>query len=286
MLNNYAKNTQPKSGSSQNALKRGFHAVGLQPGEDEQEVIQLHQEICNEYGVTSELDTFLVSQLVHFMLMSRRMQKHNEAVVSAALFGPDAKREFKSAAQLPLMECLDMSDELLCHDPKLVLRGKEVAHAIDEAEKLKKSLTATNAASMLASIPSHSPALLRELQLLGLAQTNDAARFLALRYGNQHVHGNLRDLIEELLKANRVAILWGLNERKYLTIIASLKAKASLTQIKDPNIMRYETTTFNKILKLRDELQRKKDSKVLEIMAVNVSDQSTGAEDAVAKVLE
>ena len=286
MPNVFTKPQQLKSGSSQNALKRGFHAIGLQPGEDQQEVIELHQEICNEYGVTSELDTFLVSQLVHFMLMSRRMQKHNEAVVSAALFGPDAKREFKSAAQLPLMESLDMSDELLCHDPKLVMRGNEVTHAIDEAEKLKKSLTATNAASMLASIPSHSPALLRELQLLGLAQTNDAARFLALRYGNQHVYGNLRDLIEELLKANRVAILWGLNERKYLTIIASLKAKASLTQIKDPNIMRYETTTFNKILKLRDELQRKKDSKVLEIMAVNVSDQSTGAEDAVAKVLE
>jgi len=286
MLNNYAKNTQPKSGSSQNALKRGFHAIGLQPGEDEQEVIQLHQEICNEYGVTSELDIFLVSQLVHFMLMSRRMQKHNDAVVSAALFEPDAKREFKSAAHLPLVESLDVPDELLCHDPKLVMRGKEVGYAIDEVKNLKKSLNTTNAASMLASIPSHSPALLRELQLLGLTQINDAARFLGLRYQNQFVNANLTDLIEELFKANRIAILWSLNEKKYLTIIASLKAKARLAYIKDPNIMRYDTSNFNKILKLRNELQRKKDSKVLEIRAVNVSDQSTGAVDAVAKVLE
>lgn len=286
MPNVFTKPQQPKSGSSQNALKRGFHAIGLQPGEDEQEVIELHQEICNEYGVTSELDTFLVSQLVHFMLMSRRIQKEIDVVVSAALFEPEARQEFKLAAQLSLVDFLAVPDELLCHDPQLIMRGQQVGRALHEAEKLKKSLTSTNAASMLASIPSHSPALLHELQLLGLAQINDAARFLALRYQNQFVSANLTDLIEELFEANRVAILWSLNEKKYLTIIESLKAKARLAYIKDPNIMRYATSTFNKILKLRDELQRKKDSKVLEIRAVNVSDQSTEAEDAVAKVLE
>ena len=63
MPNGFSNTQAPKTGSSQNALKRGFHAVALQPGEDAQAVHDLQQEICTEYAVRSELDRFLVSKL-------------------------------------------------------------------------------------------------------------------------------------------------------------------------------------------------------------------------------
>ena len=83
-------------------------------------------------------------------------------------------------------------------------------------------------------------------------------------------------LSKELIKANRVAMLWCQNESKYKIIIDSLKAKASLELMKDPNIARHETGSLNKILKIRGELQIKKDAKALEAQAIDVTDQNLG----------
>jgi hypothetical protein len=277
MPNKLSHHNQPHVGSSQNARKRGFHSIALLPGEDEQEVIELHQEICHEYAVSSELDRFLVTKLVQNILMHARIQNYKQSVVNAALFSDEARREFRRAAQINPLDFLDdLPDELLCYDPMLIKRGMQVALALIEIGKLLQTITASNAAVMLASISTHSPALLNELQLLGLSNPSDAARFMGLRYGKQHVSDNLNAISKELIKANRVAILWCQNEAKYKIIIDSLKAKASLELIKDPNIARHETGSLNKILKIRAELQIKKDAKALEAQAIDVTDQNLG----------
>lgn len=276
MSNTFSNQTQPNTGSSQNALKRGFHAVALQPGEDAQEVHDLQQQICAEYAVNSELDRFLVSQLVQNMLMLRRIQKYRQSVISAAIYDHAAKHEFKVAAQLSPVEFMEVPDELLTHDPALVARGVQVADALVDVAKLKESITYNNAAQMLATLSTHSPNFLFELKRLGLVQNADAGRFFGGRYGNRHVLDNLKEFTNELIKSNRVALLWAQNEQKFLAIIASIKAKATLELLKDPNLSRYETGCFNKIRSLRADLQLKKDAQILEAKAVDVTDRASG----------
>ena len=275
MPNGFSNTQAPKTGSSQNALKRGFHAVALQPGEDAQEVHELQQEICTEYAVRSELDRFLVSQIVQNILMLRRIQKYKQAVVNAALYDPTAKHEFRVAAQLTALEFIEVPDELLCHDPELVKRGVQVMEALVDVSKLKESMTSTNAPQMLATLATHSPNFLLELKRLGLGHSADAARFIGGRYGKSHVQDNLKEFTQELIKSNRVALMWAQNESKYLAIIASIKAKATLELLKDANLARYETGCFNKIRSLRADLQLKKDAQILEARAVDVSEHAT-----------
>lgn len=275
MPNGFSNTQGPKTGSSQNALKRGFHAVALQPGEDAQEVHDLQQEICTEYAVRSELDRFLVSQIVQNMLMLRRIQKYKQAVVNAALYDPTAKHEFRVAAQLTALEFMEVPDELLCYDPELVKRGVQVMEALVDVSKLKDSMTSTNAPQMLATLATHSPNFLLELKRLGLVHSADAARFIGGRYGKSHVEDNLKEFTLELIKSNRVAFLWAQNEPKYLAIIASIKAKATLELLKDANLARYETGCFNKIRSLRADLQLKKDAQILEARAVDVTEQAS-----------
>ena len=273
---NGSSNTQaPKTGSSQNALKRGFHAVAIQPGEDAQEVQDLQQEICTEYAVRSELDRFLVSQIVQNILMMRRIQKYKQAVVNAALYDPTAKHEFRVAAQLTALEFMEVPDELLRHDPELVKRGVQVIEALVDVSKLKDSMTSTNAPQMLATLSTHSPNFLLELKRLGLVQSADAARFIGGRYGKSHVQDNLKEFTQELIKSNRIAFLWAQNEPKYLAIIASIKAKATLELLKDASLARYETGCFNKIRALRADLQLKKDAQILEAKAVDVTEHAS-----------
>jgi hypothetical protein len=275
MPNGFSNTQAPKTGSSQNALKRGFHAVALQPGEDAQEVHDLQQEICTEYAVRSELDRFLVSQIVQNILMLRRIQTYKQAVVNAALYERAAKHDFMVAAQLSALEFLEVPDELLCHDPGLVKRGVQVIEALVDVSKLKDSITSTNAAQMLVTLSTHSPNFLFELKRLGLVQSADAARFIGGRYGKSHVLDNLKEFTQELIKSNRVAFLWAQNEPKYLAIIASIKAKATLELLKDSSLARYETGCFNKIRSLRADLQLKKDAQILEAKAVDVTEHAS-----------
>jgi len=275
MPNGFSNTQAPQTGSSQNALKRGFHAVALQPGEDAQAVHDLQQEICTEYAVRSELDRFLVSQIVQNILMLRRIQKYKQDVINAALYERAAKYDFMVAAQLSALEFLEVPDELLRHDPELVKRGVQVMEALEDVSKLKDSLTSTNAPQMLATLSTHSPNLLFELKRLGLVQSADAARFIGGRYGRSHVQDNLREFKQELIKSNRVAFLWAQNEEKYLAIIASIKAKAALELLKDSSLARYETGCFNKIRSLRADLQLKKDAQILEAKAVDVTEHAS-----------
>ena len=275
MPNGFSNTQAPKTGSSQNALKRGFHAVALQPGEDAQEVHDLQQEICTEYAVRSELDRFLVSQIVQNILMLRRIQKYKQDVINAALYERAAKYDFMVAAQLSALEFLEVPDELLRHDPELVKRGVQVMEALEDVSKLKDSLTSTNAPQMLATLSTHSPNFLFELKRLGLVQSADAARFIGGRYGKSHVQDNLKEFTLELIKSNRVAFLWAQNEPKYLAIIASIKAKATLELLKDASLARYETGCFNKIRALRADLQLKKDAQILEAKAVYVTEHAS-----------
>jgi hypothetical protein len=273
---NGSSNTQaPKTGSSQNALKRGFHVVAIQPGEDAQEVQDLQQEIGTEYAVRSELDRFLVSQIVQNMLMMRRIQKYKQDVINAALYDRTAKYDFMVAAQLSALEFMEMPDELLHHDPELVKRGVQVIEALVDVSKLKDSITSTNAPQMLATLSTHSPNFLFELKRLGLVQSADAARFIGGRYGKSHVQDNLKEFTQELIKSNRIAFLWAQNEPKYLAIIASIKAKATLELLKDASLARYETGCFNKIRALRADLQLKKDAQILEAKAVDVTEHAS-----------
>ena len=272
MPNGFSNTQAPKTGSSQNALKRGFHAVALQPGEDAQEVHDLQQEICTEYAARSELDRFWVSQIVQNILMLSRIQKYKQDVVNAALYERAAKHDFMVAAQLSALEFLEMPDELLRHDPELVKRGVQVIQALEDISKLKGSMTSTNAPQMLATLSTHSPNFLLELKRLGLVQSADAARFIGGRYGNSHVQDNLKEFTKELIKSNRIAFLWAQNEPKYLAIIASIKAKATLELLKDASLARYETGCFNKIRALRADLQHKKDAQILEAKAVDVTE--------------
>jgi hypothetical protein len=273
---NGSSNTQaPKTGSSQNALKRGFHAVALQPGEDAQEVHDLQQEICTEYAARSKLDRFLVSQIVQNILMLSRIQKYKQDVVNAALYERAAKYDFMVAAQLSALEFLEMPDELLRHDPELVKRGVQVIQALEDISKLKGSMTSTNAPQMLATLSTHSPNFLFELKRLGLVQSADAARFIGGRYGKSHVQDNLKEFTLELIKSNRIAFLWAQNEEKYLAIIASIKAKATLELLKDASLARYETGCFNKIRSVRADLQHKKDAQILEAKAVDVTEHAS-----------
>ena len=272
MPNSFSSSQAPKTGSSQNALKRGFHAVALQPGEDAQEVQDLQQEICTDYAVKSELDRFLVSQIVQNMLMLRRIQKYKLAVVKAALYEPTAKHDFRMAAQLSALEFIEVPDELLCHDPGLVKRGVQVIDALVDVSKLKDCLTSTNAPQMLATLSTHSPNFLFELRRLGLVQSADAARFIGGRYGKSHVQDNLKEFTLELIKSNKVALLWAQNEQKYLDIIASIQAKATLELLKDASLVRYETGCFNKIRALRADLQLKKDAQILEAKVLDVTE--------------
>ena len=271
MPNGFSNTQGPKTGSSQNALKRGFHAVALQPGEDAQEVHDLQQEICTEYAARSKLDRFLVSQIVQNILMLSRIQKYKQDVVNAALYERAAKHDFMVAAQLSALEFLEMPDELLRHDPELVKRGVQVIQALEDISKLKGSMTSTNAPQMLATLTTHSPNFLFELKRLGLVQSADAARFIGGRYGKSHVQDNLKEFTLELIKSNRVAFLWAQNEPKYLAIIASIKAKATLELLKDASLARYETGCFNKIRSVRADLQLKKDAQILEAKAVDVT---------------
>lgn len=275
MPNGFSNTQAPKTGSSQNALKRGFHAVALQPGEDAQDVHDLQQEICTEYAVRSELDRFLVSQIVQNILMLRRIQKYKQAVVNAALYERAAKHDFMVAAQLSALEFLEIPDELLCHDPELVKRGVQVMQALVDVTNLKDIMTSTNAPQMLATLSTHSPNFLFELKRLGLVQSADAARFIGGRYGRTHVQDNLKEFTQELIKSNRVAFLWAQNEPKYLAIIASIKAKATLELLKDASLARYETGCFNKIRSLRADLQLKKDAQILEAKAVDVTEHAS-----------
>jgi hypothetical protein len=82
--------------------------------------------------------------------------------------------------------------------------------------------------------------------------------------------------------------LWAQNEEKYLAIIASIKAKATLELLKDASLARYETGCFNKIRALRADLQLKKDAQILEAKAVDVTEHASshskeGAKGASAK---
>ena len=276
MPNGFSNTQAPKTGSSQNALKRGFHAVALQPGEDAQAVHELQQEICTEYAVRSELDRFLVSQIVQNILMLRRIQKYKQDVVNAALYEPRAKHDFRVAANLSALEFIEeVPDELLRHDPELVKRGVQVIEALVDVSKLKDSMTSTNAPQMLATLATHSPHFLFELKRLGLVHSADAARFIGGRFGNSHVQDNLKEFTQELIKSNRVALLWAQNEEKYLAIIASIKAKATLELLKDASLARYETGCFNKIRSLRADLQHKKDAQILEAKAVDVTEHAS-----------
>ena len=275
MPNGFSNTQAPKTGSSQNALKRGFHAVALQPGEDAQEVHDLQQEICTEYAARSELDRFWVSQIVQNILMLRRIQKYKQDVINAALYERAAKYDFMVAAQLSALEFLEVPDELLRHDPELVKRGVQVMEALEDVSKLKDSLTSTNAPQMLATLSTHSPNFLFELKRLGLVQSADAARFIGGRYGKSHVQDNLKEFTLELIKSNRVAFLWAQNEPKYLAIIASIKAKATLELLKDASLARYETGCFNKIRSLRADLQLTKDAQILEAKAVDVTEHAS-----------
>ena len=275
MPNGFSNTQAPKTGSSQNALKRGFHAVALQPGEDAQEVHDLQQEICTEYAARSELDRFWVSQIVQNILMLRRIQKYKQDVINAALYERAAKYDFMVAAQLSALEFLEVPDELLRHDPELVKRGVQVIQALEDVSKLKDSLTSTNAPQMLATLSTHSPNFLFELKRLGLVQSADAARFIGGRYGKSHVQDNLKEFTLELIKSNRVAFLWAQNEPKYLAIIASIKAKATLELLKDASLARYETGCFNKIRSLRADLQLTKDAQILEAKAVDVTEHAS-----------
>lgn len=275
MPNGFSNTQAPKTGSSQNALKRGFHAVALQPGEDAQEVHDLQQEICTEYAARSKLDRFWVSQIVQNILMLSRIQKYKQDVVNAALYERAAKHDFMVAAQLSALEFLEVPDELLCHDPELVKRGVQVIEALEDVSKLKDSLTSTNAPQMLATLSTHSPNFLFELKRLGLVQSADAARFIGGRYGKSHVQDNLKEFTKELIKSNRIAFLWAQNEPKYLAIIASIKAKATLELLKDASLARYETGCFNKIRALRADLQLKKDAQILEAKAVDVTEHAS-----------
>ena len=275
MPNGFSNTQAPQTGSSQNALKRGFHAVALQPGEDAQAVHDLQQEICTEYAFRSELDRFLVSQIVQNILMLRRIQKYKQDVINAALYERAAKYDFMVAAQLSALEFLEVPDELLRHDPELVKRGVQVMEALEDVSKLKDSLTSTNAPQMLGTLSTHSPNFLFELKRLGLVQSADAARFIGGRYGKSHVQDNLKEFTLELIKSNRVAFLWAQNEEKYLAIIASIKAKATLELLKDASLARYETGCFNKIRSLRADLQLKKDAQILEAKAVDVTEHAS-----------
>ena len=275
MPNGFSNTQAPRTGSSQNALKRGFHAVALQPGEDAQEVHDLQQEICTEYAVRSELDRFLVSQIVQNILMLRRIQKYKQDVINAALYERAAKYDFMVAAQLSALEFLEVPDVLLRHDPELVKRGVQVMEALEDVSKLKDNLTSTNAPQLLATLSTHSPNFLFELKRLGLVQSADAARFIGGRYGKSHVQDNLKEFTLELIKSNRVAFLWAQNEEKYLAIIASIKAKATLELLKDASLARYETGCFNKIRSLRADLQLKKDAQILEAKAVDVTEHAS-----------
>jgi hypothetical protein len=315
MPNSISNIHTPKPGSSQNALKRGFHAVVLQPGEDEQEVLALHQQICAEYRVTFELDSIMVSHLVQCMLTLNRIDRYKQKIVDGALYGHEYKEEFRLAAGLSELEYPTVPDGLLRYDPKVVERGLELVHAIEELArlmctvigtdgagslasfpahspvlklepiKLSRSVLGANGAGVLASLSDHSPALLKELQLLGLVKGEGAAKFFERRYGKAPVGTHLYQLSIELGTDNKVALSWHMNEKKYRAIIDSLQAKASLSLIRDPNITRYETTCFNRVLKLREELQRKMDRKVFGIRAVNVPDQLTTEVDAQSRVL-
>jgi hypothetical protein len=69
--------------------------------------------------------------------------------------------------------------------------------------------------------------------------------------------------------------LWAQNEPKYLAIIASIKAKATLELLKDASLARYETGCFNKIRALRADLQLKKDAQILEAKAVDVTEHAS-----------
>ena len=275
MPNGFSNTQAPQTGSSQNALKRGFHAVAIQPGEDAQEVQDLQQEICTEYAARSKLDRFWVSQIVQNILMLSRIQKYKQDVVNAALYERAAKHDFMVAAQLSALEFLEMPDELLRHDPELVKRGVQVIQALEDISKLKGSMTSTNAPQMLATLSTHSPNFLLELKRLGLVQSADAARFIGGRYGNSHVQDNLKEFTKELIKSNRIAFLWAQNEPKYLAIIASIKAKATLELLKDASLARYETGCFNKIRALRADLQLKKDAQILEAKAVDVTEHAS-----------
>jgi len=207
--------------------------------------------------------------------MLRRIQKYKQAVVNAALYDPTAKHEFRVAAQLTALEFMEVPDELLRHDPELVKRGVQVIEALVDVSKLKDSMTSTNAPQMLATLSTHSPNFLLELKRLGLVQSADAARFIGGRYGKSHVQDNLNEFTLELLKSNRVAFLWAQNEPKYLAIIASIKAKATLELLKDASLARYETGCFNKIRALRADLQLKKDAQILEAKAVDVTEHAS-----------
>ena len=275
MPNGFSNTQAPQTGSSQNALKRGFHAVALQPGEDAQEVHDLQQEICTEYAARSELDRFWVSQIVQNILMLRRIQKYKQDVINAALYERAAKYDFMVAAQLSALEFLEVPDELLRHDPELVKRGVQVIQALEDVSKVKDNLTSTNAPQLLATLSTHSPNFLFELKRLGLEQSADAARFIGGRYGNSHVQDNLKEFTQELIKSNRVALLWAQNEEKYLAIIASIKAKATLELLKDASLARYETGCFNKIRSLRADLQLTKDAQILEAKAVDVTEHAS-----------
>ena len=275
MPNGFSNTQAPKTGSSQNALKRGFHAVALQPGEDAQEVHDLQQEICTEYAARSELDRFWVSQIVQNILMLRRIQKYKQDVINAALYERAAKYDFMVAAQISALEFLEVPDELLRHDPELVKRGVQVIQALEDVSKVKDNLTSTNAPQLLATLSTHSPNFLFELKRLGLVQSADAARFIGGRYGKSHVQDNLKEFTLELIKSNRVAFLWAQNEPKYLAIIASIKAKATLELLKDASLARYETGCFNKIRSLRADLQLKKDAQILEAKAVDVTEHAS-----------
>jgi len=275
MPNGFSNTQAPKTGSSQNALKRGFHAVALQPGEDAQEVHDLQQEICTEYAARSELDRFWVSQIVQNILMLRRIQKYKQDVINAALYERAAKYDFMVAAQLSALEFLEVPDELLRHDPELVKRGVQVIQALEDVSKVKDNLTSTNAPQLLATLSTHSPNFLFELKRLGLVQSADAARFIGGRYGKSHVQDNLKEFTLELIKSNRVAFLWAQNEPKYLAIIASIKAKATLELLKDASLARYETGCFNKIRSLRADLQLTKDAQILEAKAVDVTEHAS-----------
>jgi hypothetical protein len=275
MPNGFSNTQAPQTGSSQNALKRGFHAVALQPGEDAQEVHDLQQEICTEYAARSELDRFWVSQIVQNILMLRRIQKYKQDVINAALYERAAKYDFMVAAQLSALEFLEVPDELLRHDPELVKRGVQVIQALEDVSKVKDNLTSTNAPQLLATLSTHSPNFLFELKRLGLVQSADAARFIGGRYGKSHVQDNLKEFTLELIKSNRVAFLWAQNEPKYLAIIASIKAKATLELLKDASLARYETGCFNKIRSLRADLQLTKDAQILEAKAVDVTEHAS-----------
>jgi len=276
MPTDFTKPQQPQVGSTQNARKRSFHAIALLPGEDEKEVLAIHHSICTEYEVTSVLDRFLVVQLVQNILILSRIQNHKQSVVNAALYSPQAKQEFKVAAQLPSADFTDVPDELLKYDPKVVERGEQVAYAMKEARELKESINAANAVTIFSSISAHSSNFLAELHVLGLKQASDALRFLAVRYRGHTANENLKLFVIELGIIYKVALNWYTNEKKYLFIIASLEAKASLELMQDPHLVRYETASFNKILKIRQELQNKKDAKALEAQAIDVTDQNLG----------